>query len=173
MSASQYDVDRKTMSLVGPAPADDTRARRWSTRPSPASSTGASDAVARSQAASETAGQTVTERNDLGDQAYAPSTDVGAELPAACATTGSSCTSPGPDASATEVDEVASAFDKALGGDGGTVSRGDAVAGDLGPSVRDPGRIESTRVERRRVRREPGAAGARSRRCRRRWATSP
>ena len=52
--------------------------RRSSTRPSPASPTGAEDAVTRSADAAKAAGQTVTERDDLGDQAFSAADDSGA-----------------------------------------------------------------------------------------------
>ena len=128
-NASQYDVDRKQMTVVGPAPADDTTAQAVVYVTITCFPTGAADAVTRSGDAAAAAGQTVTDRDDLGDQAFSAQDGSGAtfvqlrhgDVVAYLAASG--------DATATEVDQLASAFDKALGGDGGAVAVGTPDAG--------------------------------------------
>ena len=85
---------------------------------------GAADAVTRSADASTAAGQTVVSRDDLGDQGFSAADSSGANflqfrhdrLVVYLAGSG--------DATAAEVDAIASAFDKSLGGDGGAVALG-------------------------------------------------
>ena len=121
-SASQYDIDRKTMSFLGPTPQDETSSQAVIYATVTCFRSGAEDGVTRSRAAAEEAGQSVADREDLGEQAYSAVDDSGAaflqmrsgKIVVYLAASG--------DASATEVDELASAFDKALGGDGGTIA---------------------------------------------------
>ena len=121
-SASQYDIDRKTMSFLGPTPQDETSSQAVIYATVTCFRAGAEDGVTRSRAAAEAAGQSVADRDDLGEQAYSAVDDSGAaflqmrtgKIVVYLAASG--------DASATEVDELASAFDKALGGDGGTIA---------------------------------------------------
>ena len=139
-SASQYDIDRKTMSFLGPMPQDETSSQAVIYVTATCFRTGAEDGVTRSRAAAEAAGQSVVDRDDLGEQAYSAVDEGGAgflqmragKIVVYLAASG--------DASATEVDELASAFDKALGGDGGTVAPPAAVPTDdqAGASL-DPG----------------------------------
>ncbi len=83
---------------------------------------GAADSVTRSAAASKAIGQVVTNRDDLGDQAFQAVDASGAifiqfrhgDVVADLAASGG--------ATQTEVDEIASAYDRALGGDGGTIA---------------------------------------------------
>jgi hypothetical protein len=98
---------------------------------------GAADSVTLSRGASEAAGQTVTDRPDLGDQAYSSTDDSGSVFlqlrhgPIVAYLAASEDVSP------PEVDQLASAFDKALGGDGGTIA--DATA----PPVETEAPLES------------------------------
>ena len=124
VASSQYDVSRKSMSLVGPAPADDTTSQAVVYATITCYPSGAADAVTRSADASTAAGQTVVSRDDLGDQGFSAADSSGANflqfrhdrLVVYLAGSG--------DATAAEVDTIASAFDKSLGGDGGAVALG-------------------------------------------------
>ena len=129
VASSQYDVSRKSMSLVGPAPADATTTQAVVYATITCYPSGAADAVTRSADASTAAGQTVVSRDDLGDQGFSAADSSGANflqfrhgrLVVYLAGSG--------DATATEVDTIASAFDKSLGGDGGAVALGTPAAG--------------------------------------------
>ena len=121
-SASQYDIDRKTMSFLGPMPQDEASSQAVIYATVTCFRSGAEDGVTRSRAAAEDAGQSVADRDDLGEQAYSAVDESGAaflqmrtgKIVVYLAASG--------DASAAELDELASAFDKALGGDGGTIA---------------------------------------------------
>ncbi len=129
VSASQYDVDRKQMTIVGAQPADQATAQAVVYATITCFPSGAADAVTRSADAAAAAGQTVTDRNDLGDQAFSAEDGSGAtfvqlrhgDVVVYLAASG--------DATPSEVDSLASAFDKALGGDGGTIAAGAPDAG--------------------------------------------
>ena len=124
VSASQYDVDRKQMTVVGPVPADEATAQAVVYATITCFASGAADAVTRSADAAEAAGQTVTDRDDLGDQAFSAEDGSGAtflqlrhgDVVVYLAASG--------DATPAEVDALASAFDKSLGGDGGVIAVG-------------------------------------------------
>ena len=124
ISASQYDVDRKQMTVVGTEPTDEARAQAVVYATITCFASGAADAVTRSADAAEAAGQIVTDRDDLGDQAFSADDGSGAtflqlrhgDVVVYLAASG--------DATPSEVDALASAFDKSLGGDGGTVAAG-------------------------------------------------
>ncbi|HSP19085.1 MAG TPA: hypothetical protein VLQ79_06210 [Myxococcaceae bacterium] len=132
-SASQYDLSRKTLSFLGPQPTDGTSSQAVVYVTVTCFAQGAADGVTLSQKAAEDAGQSVVSRDDLGYQAFSAVDTSGAEFiqlrhgDIVVYLAGSA------DASATEVDELASAFDKALGGDGGTIT-----PPTIAPSV-DPG----------------------------------
>jgi hypothetical protein len=137
LKGATYEVNRKSLSLVGPEPADTTTSQAVVYVTVTCYPDGAADAVTRAAAASKDAGQTVTPRPDLGDQAFSALDGSGAafvqlrhgNVVADLAASG--------DATPTEVDQLASAFDKALGGDGGTIaspdlsSAGPDASGDL------------------------------------------
>ncbi len=117
ISASQYDPDRKFMRFLGPVPAD------ASSQPTIDATVtcfaqGAADSVARSKDAIAATGETVTTRDDLGDQAFSAVDQSGATLlqmrhgSLVVYLVGASGTQD-------EVEVVASAFDRAMGGDGG------------------------------------------------------
>jgi hypothetical protein len=124
ISASQYDVDRKQMTLVGALPSDENAAQAVVYATITCYGSGAEDSVTRSADAARTAGQTVTEREDLGDQAFSATDDSGAtflqlrhgNIVVYLAASGA--------ASEGDVDAMASAFDMALGGDGGQLPVG-------------------------------------------------
>lgn len=122
LKGATFDVNRKTLSLVGPEPTDPQVPQAVVYVTVTCYPDGAADAVARSEAASKAAGQVVTDRPDLGDQAYTAEDSSGAtfiqlrhgSVVVYLAASG--------DATPTEADQLASAFDRALGGDGGTIA---------------------------------------------------
>ncbi len=122
VAAQQYDLERKTMSFLGPMVDAETGAQAVVYATVTCFAKGAAESVTLSQQAASDAGQTVTERTDLGDQAYSGTDETGSvflqlrhgPIVVYLAASG--------DASPAEVDQLASAFDKALGGDGGTIS---------------------------------------------------
>ena len=135
VASSQYDIARKSMSLLGPQPTDGTTAQAVVYATITCYPSGAADAVTRSADASTAAGQTVTERNDLGNQGFSAADASGAtflqfrhdRIVVYLAGSG--------DATAAEVDAIASAFDKSLGGDGGAVAVGASAGASPAPSV--------------------------------------
>jgi hypothetical protein len=139
-SASQYDIDRKTMSFLGPTPEDEASSQAVIYATVTCFRTGAEDGVTRSRAAAEAAGQSVADREDLGEQAYSAVDDSGAAFLQVRAGKIVVYLAASGDASATEVDELASAFDKALDGDGGIIAPPAVVPSDdqVGASL-DPG----------------------------------
>jgi hypothetical protein len=133
VSAAQYDISRKTMSFVGPTPSDDTSAQAVIYATVTCYEQGAEDSVTRSAKAAQDAGQTVVDRGDLGDGGFSAADSTGATFlqlrhdKIVVYLAGSA------DANGTEVDQLASAFDKALGGDGGAAVPPTPVSsGDLG-----------------------------------------
>lgn len=124
VAASQYDVARKSMSLLGPVSADESGAQAVVYATITCYPDGAADAVTRSADAATAAGQLVTSRNDLGDGGFSAADEAGAtflqfrhdRVVVYLAASG--------DATPTEVDRIASAFDRAMGGDGGAVAVG-------------------------------------------------
>lgn len=122
ISAQQYDIDKKSMSILGPQPADQNASQAVVYATVTCFGDGAAESVTLSEQAAKDAGQTVTSRDDLGDQAYSSTDDTGAAFlqlrhgPIVVYLAASG------DATSTEMDQIASAFDKALGGDGGAVS---------------------------------------------------
>ncbi len=134
VASSQYDVARKSMSLLGSLPADETVNQAVVYATVTCYQDGAADAVTRSADAATAAGQVVTNRDDLGDQGFSAADDSGAtflqfrhdRLVVYLAASG--------DATTTEVDQLASAFDLAMGGDGGDVAVGTPGAATPVPS---------------------------------------
>lgn len=118
ITASQYDVGRQQMTLLGPAPEDEVSTQAVVYATITCFPDGAADAVARSADAATAAGQAVTERTDLGDQAFSAVDPSGARFvqlrdgPVVVYLAASG------DAMDWEVDGVATAFDLAMGGDG-------------------------------------------------------
>jgi hypothetical protein len=119
ISASQFDVNRKQMTLLGPAPQDDTSSQAVVYATITCYAEGAADSVTRSASAASAAGQAVTTRTDLGDQGFSATDDSSGaafvqfrhgNVVVYLAASG--------DATSDEVDGVASAFDIAMGGTG-------------------------------------------------------
>lgn len=135
ISATQYDIDRKQMTLLGPAPQDQTSSQPAVYVTITCYPQGAADSVTRSQSAATAAGQTVTARTDLGEQGYTALTTAGSTfvqfrhgsvvvyLAASSTVTGD------------EVNGVAGAFDIAMGGNGAETPIGTLDAGSPGPSA--------------------------------------
>jgi hypothetical protein len=136
---------RKTMSFLGPQPSDDTSSQGVIYATVTCFEEGAEDSVVRSAKAAQDAGQSVVDRDDLGDGGFSAVDDTGAtflqlrkdKIVVYLAASG--------DASDTDVNGLASAFDKALGGNGGDIN-----AASAGPSD-DLGAVDSL---------EPGASDA-------------
>ncbi len=123
-SASQYDVDRKQMTLVGPTPGDESTAQAVVYATITCFPSGAADSITRSADAATAAGQVVTARDDLGDQAFSatdPSNATFLQLRHGNVVVYLAASA---EATPADVDTLASAFDKALGGDGGEVAVG-------------------------------------------------
>jgi hypothetical protein len=116
LGATQYDTNRKSMTFLGPAPADSTTNRAVLYATITCYPQGAADSVSRSAAAATAAGQAVTARQDLGDQAFIALDTSGASFiqlrrgPVVVYLAASG------DATADEADAVAAAFDHAMGG---------------------------------------------------------
>jgi hypothetical protein len=133
ISATQYDIMRKTISFLGPQPTDDTSSQGVIYATITCFEEGAADSVTRSAKAAQDAGQSVIDRGDLGDGGFSAVDDQGStflqlrhdKLVVYLAASG--------DATPTDVDTLASAFDKALGGDGGDITPPNPQSsGDLG-----------------------------------------
>jgi hypothetical protein len=135
VASSQYDIARKSMSLLGPPSADETTAQPVVYATITCYPSGAGDSVTRSEAASKAANQDVISRNDLGDQGFSATDASGATFlqfrhdRIVVYLAGSLESAP------EDVDAIASAFDKSLGGDGGAVSLGTPGAATPAPSV--------------------------------------
>ena len=133
VSATQYDIMRKTISYLGPQPADDTASQGVIYATVTCFEDGAAESVTRSAKAAQDAQQSVIDRDDLGDGGFSAVDSSGAtflqlrhgKIVVYLAASG--------DATQTEVDTLASAFDKALGGDGGDIATpAPASSDDLG-----------------------------------------
>lgn len=133
LKGATFDVNRKTMSLVGPVPTDTQTSQAVVYVTVTCYLEGAADAVTRSEAASKAAGQVVTDRPDLGDQAYSAADSSGATFIQVRHGSVVVYLAASGDATPTEADQLASAFDQALGGDGGTIASA-VPAGSAAPS---------------------------------------
>jgi hypothetical protein len=129
ISATQYDVDRMSMTLLGPLPQGQTSARPVVYATVACYAHDAAAAVAKSQAAATAAGQTVSSRADLGDQGYTALDSSGASFIQFRHGDVVTYVAASSQATAAEVEAVASAFDRALGGAGSA-----AAIGTSGPS---------------------------------------
>jgi hypothetical protein len=145
-SASQYDLSRKTMSFLGPVPADEVSGQAVIYVTVTCFERGAADAVTLSKRAAEEADQSVIDRSDLGDQAFSAVDESGAGFmqvrhgDIVVYLAGSA------DTSATDMDELASALDRALGGDGGTIAP-PTIAPSFDPGLESPDPGESFAAE--------------------------
>jgi hypothetical protein len=129
-----YDINRKSVRLLGPEPADTSAAQAEAVATVTCFPEGAADAVTRAAAASKDAGETVTARPDLGDQAFVALDASNARYVQIRHGNVVVYLATSSDATDTEVDTLASAFDKALGGDGGTIASPDLSSGGPGAS---------------------------------------
>jgi hypothetical protein len=138
VGATQFEPDRLSVTLVGPTPQDTSTNRPVVYSTVTCFPQDAAGAVTKSQAATASAGLTVTARTDLGDQGYTAVDQSGASF--IQFRTGDVVTyvAASGDATASEAEQVASAFDRALGGNGGSGGTGGA-AGSAGPATAAPG----------------------------------
>ena len=133
LSVSQYDINRQQVTFLGPLPADETSTQGAVYVTVTCFDEGAADAVARSEQAAKDANQTVIPRTDLGDGGFAATDEGGSnfvqlrhdDVVVYLAASG--------EVDPSEVDGIASAYDKALGGDGGAVA-----VGTQDPGVEEP-----------------------------------
>ena len=133
LSASQYDINRQQVTFLGPLPADETSSQGVVYVTVTCFDEGAADAVARSEQAARDANQTVITRDDLGEGGFAATDEGGSsfvqlrrgDVVVYLAASG--------EVDPTDVDGIASAYDKALGGDGGAVA-----VGTQDPGVEEP-----------------------------------
>ncbi len=132
VSASQYDLNRKLMRFLGPAPTDTTSTQPTVDATITCFPEGAADSVTRSRDAIAASGQSVTTRDDLGDQAFSAVDPGGATLLqlrhgdlVVYIAAGSGTQD--------EVEIIASAFDLAMGGNGGNAPIGTLDLGSSSP----------------------------------------
>lgn len=124
-----FDVNRRTTQFASSDSADDTGTPNVLTTVT-CFPEGAADAVARSQKAAREVGQDVSSRTDLSDGGF-EATDASGTIFLEFRrgdVVVDSVASGG--ASATDIETIASAFDKALGGDGGTISSPEPLPSD-------------------------------------------
>jgi hypothetical protein len=141
LSVAQYDINRQQVTFLGPVPADETAAQGVVYVTVTCFDEGAADAVTRSEQAARDASQAVTERDDLGDGGFAATDENGSNFIQLRHDDVVVYLAASADVAGSEVDQLASAYDKALGGDGGAVALGttdpgvsaseDPVASDL------------------------------------------
>jgi hypothetical protein len=134
VSSSQYDVNRKQMTILGPLPPDETTSQAVLYATITCFPQGADDAVARSADAATAAGQVVTGRDDLGEQAFEAVDDSGATFIQLRSGSIVAYLAASSDATTSEAEGVASAFDVALGGDGIELPVGTPDTGAASPS---------------------------------------
>ena len=133
LSASQFDINRQQVTFLGPLPADETSTQGVVYVTVTCFDEGAADAVARSEQAAKDANQAVIPRTDLGDGGFAATDEGGSnflqlrhdDVVVYLAASG--------EVDPSDVDGIASAYDKALGGDGGAVA-----VGTQDPGVEEP-----------------------------------
>lgn len=129
LSAVQYDINRQQTTLLGPIPADETAAQGVVYVTVTCFADGAADAVARSEQAARDASQSVTPRTDLGDGGFAAVDETGATFLQLRHGNVVVYLAASSDVAGADVDALASAYDKAMGGDGGAVAVGTPDAG--------------------------------------------
>lgn len=126
VKGTTFDVNRRTTQFAGPDPGDGTGAPNVLATAT-CFAEGAADAVSRSAAAARAIGQVVAERPDLSDGGFEATDVSGAmflefrrgEIVVDLAASGG--------ATPADIDTVASALDRSLGGDGGRLSSPGAV----------------------------------------------
>ena len=132
VAGTTFDVNRRTTQFAGQDTGSGTGAPNVLATVT-CFPDGAADAVSRAAAAAREIGQTVTDRGDLSDGGYLATDASGAsflefrrgDILVDLAASGGATTA--------DIETVASAYDKALGGDGGSVSsQAPGASGDLG-----------------------------------------
>ncbi|HEY5630142.1 MAG TPA: hypothetical protein VIR16_11580, partial [Candidatus Limnocylindrales bacterium] len=130
MKGTTFDTNRRSTTFVGPDTGDGTAAPNVLATVT-CIPDGAAEAVSRAAAAARDIGQTVSTRSDLSDGGFEATDASGAIflefrradiLVDLIASQG---------ATATDIETVASAYDRALGGDGGTISSPQPSASDF------------------------------------------
>ena len=139
LGASQYDLSRKTMSFVGALPTDEFSGQAAIITTITCFPEGAGEAVSRSQQAAEEAEQSVVDRDDLGEQAFSAIDPSGATFMQLRTGNVVVYLAGTPDTASTDVELMASAFDLALGGDGGEFVAPEPVPSDIGLGSPEPG----------------------------------
>ena len=134
VSSSQYDVSRKQMTLLGPLPEDELTSQAVLYATITCFPQGATDSVTRSGEAASAAGQTVTQRDDLGDQAFTAEDASGSTFIQFRRGSIVVYLAASSDATVGEAEGVASAFDIAMGGDGIQTAIGTPDPGAASPS---------------------------------------
>jgi hypothetical protein len=124
LSVAQYDINRQQVTFLGPVPADDTTAQGVVYVTVTCFDEGAKDAVARSEQAARDANQAVTVRDDLGDGGFSATDENGSNFIQLRHDDVVVYLAASSDVAGNDVDTLASAYDKALGGDGGAVTVG-------------------------------------------------
>ena len=141
VKGTTFDTNRRTTQFAGVDPGD------GSSPPNVLATVtcfpdGAADAVARSQAAAREIGQVVNTKDDLSDGGFEATDDSGAiflefrrgDIVVDLAASGG--------ATATDIETIASAYDRALGGDGGSIASAEpSQSADAGAS---PGASDDT-----------------------------
>lgn len=136
IGATQFDPDRLSMTLPGPVPADQTLARPVIYVTVTCYASGAADAVTRAQDATSATGATVAARTDLGDQGYSAVSASGATFIQFRHGSVVTYVAASGTATAADVEAVASAFDRKLGGNGSAASL--APVGSASPAAAAP-----------------------------------
>ena len=132
VGATQYDTGRKTMTFLGPAPTDSTTQRAVLYATVTCFAQGAADSVVRSADAARAAGQVVTQRQDLGEQAYSAADKSGATFVQFRRGAVVVYLAASGDTTPAEADAVAAAFDHAMGGPAPQLAVGTPDAGTSG-----------------------------------------
>lgn len=139
-SVTQYDTDGKSMRFVGPLPPDEFTPQAEIIATVTCFPRGAAESVTLSREAAEAADQAVMDRRDLGEQAFSAADPSGATFLQLRTGRIVVYIAGSAETSATQVDQVASAFDIALGGDGGDIAPvTPPPSDDLGFESLDPG----------------------------------
>jgi hypothetical protein len=124
LSVAQYDINRQQVTFLGPLPVDETAAQGVVYVTVTCFEEGAEDAVARSEQAARDASQTVTDRDDLGNGGFAATDENGSNFIQLRHDDVVVYLAASSEVASSDVDTLASAYDKALGGDGGAVAVG-------------------------------------------------
>jgi hypothetical protein len=129
VQGTTFDVNRRTTQFVSPDGGTDTGTPNVIATVT-CFPDGAADSVSRSQAASREAGQAVNAKTDLSDGGFEASDDSGSiflefrhdSVVVDLAASGG--------ATATDIETIASAYDKSLGGDGGSITPAEPTPSD-------------------------------------------